>query len=66
MLQLLPKLLTLMVMPVVEINGTPETGLVAAVILTEEADSDAYSDETTVSIQASDELDRNWETVAQF
>lgn len=50
---------------VVEINGTPETGLVAAVILTEEADSDAYSDETTVSIQASDELDRNWETVAQ-
>lgn len=50
---------------VVEINGTPETGLVAAVILTEEADSNAYSDETTVSIQASDELDRNWETVAQ-
>ncbi|MDX9803583.1 MAG: hypothetical protein RBS96_06105 [Dehalococcoidales bacterium] len=50
---------------VVEINGTPETGLVAAVILTEEADSDAYSDETIVSIQASDELDRNWETVAQ-
>jgi len=50
---------------VVELKETGAKGLAAVVILTEEADSDAYSDETTIEIQDSDELDRGWEAVAK-
>lgn len=50
---------------VVEIKETGAKGLAAVVILTEEADSAAYSDETTIEIQDSDELDRGWEAVAK-
>lgn len=50
---------------VVEIKETGAKGLSAVVILTEEADSAAYSDETTIEIQDSDELDRGWEAVAK-
>jgi len=50
---------------VVEIKETGAKGLAAVIVMTEKADSDAYSDETTVAIQESDELDRNWETIAQ-
>lgn len=46
---------------VVDLKKTPAKGLAAVVILTEEADAAAYSDETTIEIQASDELDRGWE-----
>lgn len=51
---------------VVDIKKTGAKGLAAVVCLTEEADANAYSDETTIEIQASDELDRGWETVATF
>jgi len=50
---------------VVEVKGTAAKGMTAVVILTEEADSAAYSDETTIEIQASDELDRGWEAVGK-
>ena len=50
---------------VVEIKETGAKGLVAVVILTEEADADAYSDETTIEIQESNELDRGWEAVGK-
>ena len=50
---------------VVDIRKTGAKGMVAVLILTEEADSDAYSDETTLEIQDSDELDRGWEAVAK-
>lgn len=49
---------------VVEIKKTGIRGLAAVIVMTELADSDAYSDETIVEIQESDELDRNWETIA--
>lgn len=51
---------------VVDLKGTGAKGLVAVMVLTEDADSDAYSDETTVEIQASDELDRGWEAVGKI
>lgn len=51
---------------VVEINETGKNGLAAVLILTEEADSDSYGDKMVVTIEASDYLDRNWETVAAF
>ena len=50
---------------VVEVKGTAAKGMTAVIIMTEEADSDAYSDETTIEIQASDELDRGWGAVAK-
>lgn len=51
---------------VIDLHGTGADGLAAVLVMTEEADSDAYSDETTVEIEASDELDRGWEGIAQF
>lgn len=50
---------------VIEVNETGAKGLVAVVILTEEADANSYSDETTIEIQASDELDRGWEAAGK-
>lgn len=50
---------------VVEIKETGAKGLAAVVVMTEVADADAYSDETYVDIQESDELDRNWESIAR-
>lgn len=50
---------------VVEVKGTAAKGMTAVVVLTEEADADAYGDETTIEIQASDELDRGWEAVGK-
>lgn len=38
----------------------------AVLVLTEEADSDAYDDEATITIEESDALDRNWQTVVTF
>jgi len=50
---------------VVDLKKTGAKGLAAVIILTEAADSDAYSDETTIEIQDSDELDRGWEAVGK-
>lgn len=51
---------------VVDIRKTGSKGLVAVCIFTAISSTAPYSDEGTILIQASDELDRNWETVAQF
>jgi len=51
---------------VVDLKKTGAKGLAAVLIMTEEADSDAYSDETTVEIQESDELDRGWVAVGKI
>ena len=51
---------------VVEVKKSGAKGLTAVVVLTEEADSASYSDETTIEIQESDNLDRNWQTVCEF
>lgn len=51
---------------VVEINGTGINGLSAVLIFTEEADADSYDDESTLYIEVSDYLDKNWEKVAVF
>lgn len=51
---------------VVDLKKTGAKGLAAVMILTEEADSDAYSDETTIEIQESDELDRGWVAVGKI
>lgn len=40
--------------------------LSAVLILTEEADANAYDDEMTVTIEESEFLDRSWQTVATF
>ena len=50
---------------VVDLKKTGAKGLAAVIILTEEADAAAYSDETTIEIQDSDELDRGWGAVAK-
>ena len=51
---------------VIDLRNTRNKGLTAVLILTEAADSDAYDDEATISIEASDELDRHWKEVARF
>jgi hypothetical protein len=51
---------------VVEINKTGVHGLAAVLIWTAISGTAPYSDEATISIQASDQLDRNWLTVATF
>jgi len=51
---------------VVDIRKTGSKGLAAVMVVTEGPDADAYSDESTIEVQASDELDRNWLTVATF
>jgi hypothetical protein len=51
---------------VVEINETGVHGLAAVQIWTALSSTAPYSDLCTTAIQASNELDRNWETVATF
>jgi hypothetical protein len=51
---------------VVEIDKTGAKGLAAVVIYTEAADSSSYDDEAVITIEASDYLDKNWETVVTF
>jgi len=51
---------------VVEIKETGVHGLAAVMIFTAISATAPYSDEGTILIQASDQLDRNWETVASF
>lgn len=51
---------------VVDLKKTGAKGLVGVLIMTEEADSAAYSDETTVEFQQSDQLDRGWEAVGKI
>lgn len=51
---------------VIDVKGTGNKGLTAVLILTEAADSQAYDDEGTILIEASDELDRHWKEVARF
>jgi len=49
-----------------DIRKTGAKGLVASLILTEVADADAYSDESTIFIEDSDHLDRGWARVTTF
>lgn len=51
---------------VIDLKKTPNDGLVAALILTEVADAAAYDDEAVITIEESDFLDRNWQTVVTF
>lgn len=51
---------------VVDLKKTGKKGLAAVVICTEAADSAAYTDRATLSIEESDELDRNWQTAVTF
>jgi hypothetical protein len=54
---------------VVEINGTPSTGLCAVMALAGPSSTEAallFGDEANITIEASDELDRGWVTVAVF
>lgn len=51
---------------IIDLKKTPNDGLVAVLILTEEADADAYSKEATISIEDSDHMDRGWAEVTRF
>lgn len=51
---------------VVDLKETGGKGLVAVLMLTEEADSESYGDDATITIEVSDALDRHWETIATF
>ena len=51
---------------VVEIKKTGVRGLAAVLVFTAISSTAPYSDEGTVVIEASDELDRNWYEVARF
>lgn len=51
---------------VVEINQTGVHGLAAVLIWTAISATAPYSDEGLILIEASDELDRNWQEVARF
>ena len=51
---------------VVDIRKTGAKGLAAVLIWTAISGTAPYSDEGTIIIEASDELDRNWEQVAEF
>lgn len=51
---------------VLDLRKTGAKGLIASLILIEEADSLAYDDEAVITIEESDFLDRNWQTVVTF
>jgi len=49
-----------------DVRKTAAKGLIATLVLTEEADAASYDDEATVVIQDSDHLDRGWAAVTTF
>jgi len=49
-----------------DLRKTPVDGLVVSLILTEVADVDSESDESTITIEDSDHLDRGWATLVTF
>lgn len=51
---------------VVDLKKTGAKGLAAVLIFTAISSTAPYSDEGTIAIEASDELDRGWMVVAQF
>ena len=49
-----------------DIRKTPVDGLVVSLVLTEDADVDSYTDDSTITIEHSDHLNRGWATLVTF